>query len=130
MPNVVKVLVIDDSEVARSAICDCVRGVGLEPLPLATPIGATREIVRNQVSIVIIDVNMPSMRGDKLAAVFRANARFEQLKIILISGSPPDEMAAMAKAVRADAYVCKMDMVKELPGLLRRLVGELGDIAK
>lgn len=116
----IRVLVIDDSDVARAATCDVVRSVGLEPIELPTPIGATREIIRHEIKIVILDVNMPSMSGDKLATLFRANPRFAGLRILLISGAPSSEMQRLVLDSQADGYVSKAELRVRLPDLLRK----------
>jgi len=124
MSDAPKVLVIDDSEVARRAICEIARAAGFEPIELASPIGATREIIRNQVGIVILDVNMPTMRGDKLAVLFRANPRFAHLRIILVSGASAAEMRPLVAEVQADGYVCKADLLEQLPRTLRAIAAQ------
>ena len=73
------VLVVDDSDLARSEMMRLLVEDGLVVVGLASPIGATRAILANAVSVVVIDVLMPGMRGDRLAALFRGNPRLREL---------------------------------------------------
>ena len=116
-----KVLVIDDSEVARIAISKVVQAAGFVVVELATPLGATREVIRNQISVVVIDVNMPTIQGDKLARLFRSNTRCKNVRIVLISSAKAEEMQRLMDECQADGYVQKSEMSEKLPRLLRRL---------
>lgn len=118
-----EVLVIDDSDIARSSMVRALRAAGLTTLELPSPIGASREIIRNHVKLVVIDINMPTMRGDKLAALFRKSDRLKHLKLVLISGSDVEQLRALAQEVDADAVVAKSEGNDVLVRIVRRLLG-------
>jgi CheY-like chemotaxis protein len=82
---------------------------------MASPIGATRAIVDGNIDVVVIDVQMPSIRGDRLAALFRGNPRFSSLGVILVTGGNQDELARLGKAARVDAIVSKADLDRLVP---------------
>lgn len=117
------VLVIDDSDIARGSMVRALKGAGFSAGDLPSPIGASREIIRNGVKLVVIDINMPTMRGDKLAALFRKSDRLKHLKLVLISGSDIDQLRALAKEVDADAVVAKSEGNDALVKTVRRLLG-------
>jgi PleD family two-component response regulator len=114
-----KVLVIDDSDIARARMRDILNEAGLDVLELASPIGATRVIMRNNVSVVVVDVLMPGMRGDRLATLFRGNPRFGTLGVVLVSGDSGVELDRMLSDTAADAAVSKSNL-KDLVGAVIR----------
>lgn len=116
------VLVIDDSDIARATMVRSLTQAGLEVLDLPSPIGATRSIVRHHVQLVVIDINMPSMRGDKLAALFRNNDRLRELKLVLVSGTEPERLAQLAEEVGADGVVSKAAGAEALVRMVRQLI--------
>ncbi len=116
------VLVIDDSDIARATMVRSLTQAGLEVLDLPSPIGATRSIVRHHVQLVVIDINMPSMRGDKLAALFRNNDRLRELKLVLVSGTEPERLAQLAQEVGADGVVSKAAGADALVRMVRQLI--------
>lgn len=116
-----RVLVIDDSDLARSAMAKLLRDARFEVFEQGTPIGATRLVLREGISVVVIDVNMPAMRGDKLAALFRENPRFERIGLVLISSEPEHELRRLGKEAGADAVVQKSAMTAELVPVVQRL---------
>lgn len=74
---------------------------------LPSPIGATRAVLEQAIDIVLIDVQMPSIRGDRLAALFTGNPRFASLGVILVTGGNEAELAELGAVARADAVLSK-----------------------
>jgi DNA-binding response OmpR family regulator len=113
------VLVIDDSELARAEMTHRLARAGFKVSHLASPIGATRVIVDQKVDVVVIDVQMPSIRGDRLAALFKGNPRFATLGVILVTGGDEAELEELGSIAKADAVLSKgnldrlVDLVKE-----------------
>ncbi len=101
------VLVIDDSEIARADMSHRLSQAGLKVSVLASPIGATRVIVDQEIDVVVIDVQMPSIRGDRLAALFKGNPRFAALGVILVTGSSEEELDQLRATAKADAVLSK-----------------------
>lgn len=113
------VLVVDDSEIARTTLRNALTMAGMKVIDLPSPIGATRAIMTNDVSVVVIDLMMPGMRGDRLTTLFRENPRFQTLGVVLVSGENEAEMLRLADEVGADAAVSKSNMT-ELVSAVRR----------
>ena len=115
------VLVIDDSDIAREEMRRLLSAAGLQVLTLGSPIGATRAILDGNVDVVVIDVLMPGMRGDRLAALFRSNPRFKSLGVVLVSGENPDELSRLLEETRASAVVQKSDL-RQLVSAVQRVL--------
>jgi CheY-like chemotaxis protein len=113
------VLVIDDSEIARASMMAVLADAGMKVVELASPIGATRAILHNNVSVVVVDVLMPGMRGDRLALLFRGNPRFKKLGVVLVSGESEAELDRLVAETGADAAVSKSNL-RELVGAVLR----------
>jgi CheY-like chemotaxis protein len=109
-----KALVIDDDDVARELIVSVLEAGGYEAVGLPSPIGATQTILDRHIEIVVLDLLMPALSGDKLAKMLRSNARLANLLIVLVSSSDIDKLKELAALVRADAVVAKADIRKRL----------------
>jgi len=126
-PNV---LVIDDCEIARAEMTHRLDRAGFKVSNLASPIGATRVIVDQAIDVVVIDVQMPSIRGDRLAALFKGNPRFATLGVILVTGGNEAELEELGAVAKADAVLSKgrldrlVDLVKDT--FRRRRNSQLG----
>jgi two-component system OmpR family response regulator len=108
------VLVIDDDDIVREVMCDLLRAAGCEVFDSATPIGVSRLIAQHKIDVVVLDVMMPDMSGDKLAKLLRGNSRLTQLAIVLVSSGNPDELRKIALDVNADSIVSKSELRQQL----------------
>lgn len=115
------VLVIDDSDVARAEMMRVLELAGFRVMGLASPIGATRTILEFGVRCVVIDILMPGMRGDRLAALFRGNHRLRDLGVVLVSGASPAELLSLSVESGANAVVSKAHLAELVPAVRKAL---------
>jgi CheY-like chemotaxis protein len=114
-----RVLVIDDDDIARELVAGTLERLGYEVFELPSAIGATRLIFQRAIEAVVLDVMLPDMDGDKLAKLLRENSRGSRLAIVLISSRPIEELRRLAAAARADAIVPKSDIRTRLGLVLK-----------
>ncbi len=117
------VLVIDDSEIARRSMAVALERAGYSVVQLETPIGATRVIFRHEVRLVVVDVNLPAIRGDKLAALFRGSDRLKDLRVLLVSGLTSGELEELGRTAMADQVLPKSAGPDALVEAVKRLIG-------
>jgi CheY-like chemotaxis protein len=102
-----RVLVVDDDDVARELLASILRGSGHEVLELPSPIGVSRVVQEQRIEVVVIDVFLPGMKGDRLAKLLRNNTRFDHVGVVLVSGDAGINLEQLAVEVGADAVVSK-----------------------
>ena len=108
------VLVIDDDDIAREFICDILRRAGFTVEDLPSTIGVTNRLTRDHFQVVVLDVMMPALSGDKLTVLLRKNQQLQHLGIVLVSSAPKEELEAMARDHGADAVVSKEEARERL----------------
>ena len=116
-----KVLVIDDSELARSQIRALLTRAGMEVFEQPSAIGATRPIMQNAIDVAVVDVNMPGLSGPKRLGVLRQNSRLKHLVLIVISGRSWSEPENVARDSGADALLPKDRVEDELADVIKRV---------
>jgi len=116
------ILVIDDDETARTVIGAILREAGFKTHVIASPIGATRAVREHSIDAVVCDLNMPAMRGDALARLFRQNKAMRSVPLVLVSGAGRDELDQLATAGMVDTVVHKADLGTQLVTQLRKLL--------
>jgi DNA-binding response OmpR family regulator len=102
-----RVLVIDDDDLAREFLCTVLRRGGFAVFDLPSTIGATVRITRDEIQVVVLDIMMPSIRGDKLATLLRKNSHLSELGVVLVSSCPRSELDSLALDVDPEAVVGK-----------------------
>jgi CheY-like chemotaxis protein len=118
----IKALVIDDDDIVRELMISLLREHGHMTFELPSPIGATRMLLREQIDVVILDVMMPGLSGDKLAKMLRSNPRLKRTAIVLVSSCNIGQLKELAERVDADAIVPKNETRKRLVDEVNRAV--------
>jgi CheY-like chemotaxis protein len=113
------VLVIDDSEIARTTMVEILSRAGLKVIDRPSPIGTTRVVLTYNVGVVVIDLLMPGMRGDRLASLFRGNPRLAKLGVVLVSGETESELKRLSQEAGADAVVSKNNLEQLVPAVMK-----------
>jgi CheY-like chemotaxis protein len=72
--------------------------------------------------LILMDVQMPELFGDEVAAVLR-NVRGIQAKIYLYSSLDPGELTKLATNAGLDGWISKSDGIAHLVDEVRRLLG-------
>ncbi|MBX7191087.1 MAG: response regulator [Sandaracinaceae bacterium] len=117
-----RVLVIDDDATALEVIRAVLGGAGLVVFTSASPIGATHTIRAERIDCVVCDLEMPAMRGEAFAKLFRKTRLFDRVKLVLVSAAPESDLLAVEQSGVADAVLHKSQLAARLVPLLRRLM--------
>lgn len=92
------VLVVDDSAVARAKLRKLFEGAGYEVEVSGDGAEALEQLARRRFSVLITDLEMPTMDGFELIAAVQGSLATEDLPIIAITGH--DELQARVTDVR------------------------------
>jgi CheY-like chemotaxis protein len=109
-----RVVVIDDDEFEREFLVDLLRSAGFNVSALASVFGVTNHLVQEQVQVVVLDVMMPSIRGDKLATLLRKSGSLPNLRVVLVSSLSEDELGELMLTAQVDAFVPKAQVRTDL----------------
>jgi CheY-like chemotaxis protein len=110
----VRVLVIDDDELAREFLCDILRRAGFTVTDSSSTLGVTNRLVRDKINVVVLDIMMPAIRGDRLATLLRKHPGLAALGIVFVSSHPREELDELASEVGAEAVVGKHEAREKL----------------
>jgi len=117
------VVVADDSVVSRMLEKGVLEAAGYQVRAAADGVEAWEILAEGGCSLLVSDVNMPRLDGLQLTARLRADARFRDFPVILITSLDSAEDKARGVEVGADAYIVKSSLTRG--GLLeavRRLI--------
>lgn len=115
-----RILIVDDDPTHLASTRGLLEAEGYEVFTHDQPFGSTNVIMSVNPDLVLLDVNMPGLSGEKLVDVYRANARTRNIRIVLHSSNDEDTLRESARRLKLDGYVCKGN-----PAALRRRVASL-----
>ncbi|MDH4744122.1 response regulator [Sphingomonas sp. CBMAI 2297] len=90
-PEAVKILVVDDVEKNLIAMDALLRGDGVEILKAPSGPAALELLLRHEVALALLDVQMPGMDGYELAELMRGTERTRRIPIIFVTAVATDE---------------------------------------
>lgn len=102
-----RLLVVDDSRVAATAISKAFALQGFLVRSVATMVEALAEITTFMPSILVSDVHMPDLDVGVLTRNFRALSRPRPVLVVLVSGTTGAELEARLSEVKPDGFVSK-----------------------
>jgi len=119
-----RVLVVDDSKIVLEKALEALGCRGYE-VSTALSADAADAIIysSSRPDIIILDVMMPVLDGDKKTRILKADDATKGIPILLMSSKPEDELAALASESGADGYLRKPfasdEMVQKIESTFR-----------
>lgn len=113
------VLVVDDNPDTLEATRMFLKTCGVNVVALPSPFGVTREVMRSNPNVVVLDVMMPGLSGSSLAVLIRKNC---DAPIIFFSAMPEEDLRDLAAQTRRATYVLRSEGYRYLVDEIERLV--------
>ena len=118
----VNVFFVDDSSVARKKIAETLDKLGVRHKHALNGLEAWTRLegmaghaqqrgisLRDEVSLILVDAEMPEMDGYVLTRNIKSDVRFEGIPVVMQSSLSSEANRAMGKSVGVDSYVAKFD---------------------
>jgi DNA-binding response OmpR family regulator len=116
-----KILIVDDSEIIRDFVQTVLAEEGYEVIGLDSAIGFSRILVQEKPDLVLMDVSMPGLSGDKLVEI-ALRSGLHHCPIVLFSDRSDAELTALVDDCGAAGYVRKSQDPALLGLKLRRFL--------
>ncbi|MEO7998704.1 MAG: response regulator [Gemmatimonadaceae bacterium] len=118
-----RALVVDDSRAARSLIGRMLRELGFDVVDAAQGVEAMEHLVSGTpFDLAVVDWNMPTMNGLDFVRTARADARFQEVPIVMCTSETEIQQMIRALEAGANEYIMKPFTAEILRGKLE-LIG-------
>jgi DNA-binding NtrC family response regulator len=117
-----KLMLIDDDHFVLGALCECLRAVGHEVETCADPIVALAMMDEINPQLLVVDYELPRIKGTELLAEVRSRPRLRTVPVIFLSGHPPLEYSANVPSDPRVAFLQKPLDAKELIKAVERMI--------
>ncbi len=119
-----KILVVDDSVVARRQVVDAIKDSDAQVIEAANgDEGLLRFKSDPQIALVISDVNMPVMDGLEMAAAIRALPVNGQVPIVMVTTESTPDQIDRGKAAGVTGWIVKPFNPNHLQLAVRKALG-------
>lgn len=103
-----RALVIDDSRALRRILGDMMRELGYEVYDASNGREALARLEQIEMpDVVLLDWNMPEMNGYEFLCAFRAQEKYNDVRVMMVTTETEAEQIGTALAAGANEYVMK-----------------------
>lgn len=111
-----KILIVDDARAIRKIVGDMLREMGFEVMEACDGVDALKQLHESELpDACMIDWNMPNMNGIELIKAIRAQEKFRDLPLMMVTSETEMDSVSTAFLAGANEYVMKpfssMDIV-------------------
>jgi DNA-binding response OmpR family regulator len=118
-----RILIVDDEPNIVVPLEFLMKREGYEVAIAADGQAALAALAQGVPDLVILDVMLPRMNGFEVCRHIRADARFGDLKILMLTAKGRDSEMQKGLELGADAYVTKPFSTRDLVARIRALLG-------
>jgi CheY-like chemotaxis protein len=113
-----KVLLVDDEPFILTAVGGVLRTGGYDVMTCDMWAGVANMVRVESPDIVLLDYNMPSLKGDNICMILKRNLQDSPMKIVLFSSEAEHDLARITTQCGADGYIRKNTPGPELLRIL------------
>jgi CheY-like chemotaxis protein len=110
MQNKKKVLVVDDDEMHLYTTKELLQNNFIDVTTHKSWFGATNRVKELEPDLILLDINMPALSGDKLADILKPYCEARKTAIVFHSSNDEDSLRELAKSHGVQGYICKGDV--------------------
>jgi DNA-binding response OmpR family regulator len=118
---VIHILLVDDDPLMTKITRRSLSRAGFEVDVSNRAFGLLNLVASKRPDILVIDMNMPGLRGIEVLELLRADPFLAETKVVFYSGVEEHELRTLAICGGADGFLHKSASPQELIDLLRRL---------
>ena len=120
------ILIVDDSQTIRRMVKASLAPLGAEFIEAASGLEAIEQLALGPIQLMVLDLNMPDMHGLEVLGFVRANQKFQQLPILVLTTRDDPSSRTAALQAGATAYLTKPftphALLAEARGMIERAV--------
>lgn len=107
MGNSYNILLVDDEPFILSATAQLLRSAGHTVHTCEQWTGVASTVAQENPDIILLDYNMPSIKGDDLCTILKRNMTNPDMRIVIFSSEPEMDLIDITRRCGADGYIKK-----------------------
>lgn len=117
------ILIVDDSAAMRSLLMSTLEGLGtIRVLQASSGFEALRTLPREQVNLILTDINMPDINGLELLTFLRNSPLYQSIPVVIISTEGSRKDIEKGLAIGANEYLVKPFNPEQLLTVVSRFI--------
>lgn len=104
-----KIMIVDDSEIILEMVKCILEEAGYEVITRDSPFGTAVAASTEKPDLILLDVSMPALSGDRIVEVVKDNQKLRDVKVCLFSDRSVRELNELVSSCGADGFIQKTD---------------------
>lgn len=117
------ILVVDDSETIRQQVARALKDSGFAILEAADGMEGLEKASKNDVALVILDVNMPVLNGLEMLERLKKDDAKAHVPVLMLTTEVHQSMIQRARAAGASGWLIKPVKMDHLVAAVQKLTG-------
>lgn len=108
------IVIIDDEPFMLSAMSTLLGSAGYSVRTVSEWAGVASAVREAEPVLVLLDYNMPALKGDKICEILKRNMTGSDMRIFIFSSEPESDLVRIVSQSGADGYLRKSLPASEL----------------
>lgn len=121
-----RVLLVDDEPLILQMTSSVLETAGFETHTCHMWAGVAHTVRTHEPDLVLLDYNMPGLRGDDICMILKRSAVGTDMKVVLFSAEDEADLVRITASCGADGYIRKNTPATELVRLVGERISEAG----
>lgn len=107
MGDTTKIMLIDDEPFILNSTSQLLRAAGYEVHTCEEWATVAACVRKENPDVILLDYNMPSIKGDDLCSILKRNMAHSSMKIFIFSSEPESDLVEIVGRCGADGFIKK-----------------------
>lgn len=117
----ISALVIDDNRQTADSLCDMLRLLEMQAMPLYGARTAVLELSKQVPDVIFLDINMPGVSGYEVLSYIRRDPRLRDVPVFMVTSDDQPQTAERARKTGALLTIVKPVTVEAIENALKRI---------
>jgi DNA-binding response OmpR family regulator len=117
-----RIMIIDDDDNFGELTKQRLEGAGFEVIFHRGAFGTLNAVHAHKCDLLVVDVNMPGLRGDHLTRLIRETEGIQDTKVLLCSSMDVEPLQKLAAESGAHGYLSKAAAKRDLISKIRQIL--------
>lgn len=117
-----KILVIEGNEAFRKLLKKRLETAGFHVFTVPDGLEGLTAVRRENPDLIILDILLPGLDGHKICRMIKFDRKLKHIPVVVLTSRDLEEVAELAKQVKADAFCVKTTKAAVLVEIIQKLI--------